>query len=127
MDIIIQSLGFKASTQLEDFAREKISGLKHDKIVRANVILFKGPDSEPENSYCEIRLEIPGNDPFVKKQSPYFESAISECVDVLEQALRELKIKKQLRRKGDAIAIQDAVNQAVADLDPDPDLEDVVK
>jgi ribosome-associated translation inhibitor RaiA len=129
MDIIIQSLGFKASEELEDFVREKINGLKHDKIVRANVALFKGPDSEPENSYCEIRLEIPGNDPFVKKQSPYFESAVSECIDVLEQVLRDLKTKQQLRRKGDATAIQDAVMQAEEDLDldPDPDLEDVVK
>lgn len=125
MDIIIQSLGFKASEQLEDFAREKINSLKYDKIVRANIILYKGPESEPGNSYCEIRLEIPGNDPFVKKHSAYFETAITDCTEVLQEILRQLRTKKQLRRQADAVAIQDAVNQAETDLDPD--LEDVVR
>lgn len=125
MDIIIQSLGFKASEQLEDFAREKMNSLKHDKIVRANITLYKGPESEPENSYCEIRLEIPGNDPFVKKHSAYFEMAITECTEVLQEILRQLRTKKQLRLQADAVAIQDAVNQAQTDLDPD--LEDVVR
>ena len=125
MDIIIQSLGFKASETLEDFAREKINALKHDNIVRANVTLFKGPESEPENSYCEIRLEVPGNDLFVKKHSAYFETAISDCTEVLQEKLRQLKTKKQVRRQGDAQAIQDAVNQAETDLDPE--LEDVVR
>lgn len=125
MDIIIQSLGFKASEQLEDFAREKMNSLKHDKIVRANITLYKGPESEPENSYCEIRLEIPGNDPFVKKHSAYFEMAITECTEVLQEILRQLRTKKQLRLQADAVAIQDAVNQAQTDLDPD--LEDVIR
>jgi putative sigma-54 modulation protein len=125
MDIIIQSLGFKASEQLENFAREKISSLKHDKIIRANITLYKGPESEPENNYCEIRLEIPGNDPFVKKHSAYFETAISDCTELLQEILSQLRTKKQLRRKGDAVAIQDAMNQAETDLDPD--LEDVVR
>lgn len=125
MDIIIQSLGFKASEQLEDFAREKMNSLKHDKIVRANITLYKGPEPEPENSYCEIRLEIPGNDPFVKKHSAYFEMAITECTVVLQEILRQLRTKKQLRPQADAVAIQDAVNQAQTDLDPY--LEDVVR
>ena len=125
MDIIIQSLGFKASKQLEDFAREKMNSLKHDKIVRANITLYKGPESEPDNSYCEIRLEIPGNDPFVKKHNVYFEMAITECTEVLQEILRQLRTKKQLRRQADAVAIQDAVNQAQTD--QDTDLEDVVR
>ena len=125
MDIIIQSLGFKASEALEDFTKEKINALQHDKVIRANVTLFKGPESEPENNYCEIRLEVPGNDPFVKKHSEHFETAISDCIEVLQERLRQLKAKRQLYRQGDAQAIQDAVNQAETDLDPD--LEDVVR
>lgn len=91
MDIIIQSLGFKAGEALENFIREKISALKSDYIVRANVTLFKGPDSNPENNYCEIRLEVPGNDHFVKKSSQYFETSVSECVDVLTQMIKKAK------------------------------------
>ncbi len=125
MDTIIQSLGFKASEALEAFAREKMNSLKHDKIIRANITLYKGAASDPENSYCEIRLEIPGNDPFVKKHSPHFETSISECTDILEEKLRQLKTKQIVRRQGEADAIQDAINQA--ETDQDPELEDVVK
>ncbi len=91
MDIIIQSLGFKAGESLELFIREKISGLKSDNIVRANVTLFKGPDTNPENNYCEIRLEVPGNDHFVKKNSHYFETSVSECVDILTHMINKTK------------------------------------
>ena len=51
MDIIIQSLGFKASDNLDAFVREKVGNLTNhgDKIVRANVTMFKGAESDHEN------------------------------------------------------------------------------
>lgn len=124
MDIIIQSLGFKAGETLEGFIKEKVSALKSDHIVRANVTLFKGPDGNPENNYCEIRLEVPGNDHFVKKQSAYFETAVSGCVDVLAQQLSKTKDKHIGRQQADAMEIQDKL--ATAD-DDEVELEDVVK
>ena len=125
MDIIIQSLGFKASSQLEGFAIEKLNNLNHEKIIRANVTLYKGPDSNPDSNYCEIRLEVPGNDPFVKKNSSHFETSITECVDVLKEKLNRSKSKQADRLKGEAIEIQDAIETAENDLDPD--LEDLVR
>lgn len=125
MDIIIQSLGFKAGESLESFINEKLNNLNHDNIVRANVTLYKGPDTNPNGDYCEIRLEVPGNDPFVKKNSPYFETSISECVDVLKEMLNKSKSKQSDRLQGEAIAIQDAINSAETDMDPE--LEDVVR
>ncbi|MDF2382090.1 HPF/RaiA family ribosome-associated protein [Nostoc ellipsosporum NOK] len=125
MDIIIQSLGFRAGEKLEDFVREKVNTLKGDRIVRANVTLFKGPESEPENNYCEIRLEVPGNDHFVKKNGAYFETAISECVDVLTLKLKDEK-DKRTNRKADAAVIQDIAQQS-DDNDNWVDLEEVVK
>ena len=100
MDIIIQSLGFRAGEKLEDFVREKVNTLKGDRIVRANVTLFKGAGSEQEKDYCEIRLEVPGNDLFVKKNSEYFETSVSECVDVLTLKLKEEKDKRTNRPAG---------------------------
>ena len=126
MDIIIQSLGFKAGNTLEDFIREKVSDLKSDHIVRANVTLFMGPDSNPENNYCEIRLEVPGNDHFVKKSSQYFETSVSECVDVLTQMINKDKDINVERRKAKAIEVQDAL-LAGTDDDDEVELEDVVK
>ncbi|MEP7166071.1 MAG: HPF/RaiA family ribosome-associated protein [Ferruginibacter sp.] len=125
MDIIIQSLGFKAGENLENFTREKLNNLNHDKIVRANVTLHKGPESNPDSNYCEIRLEVPGNDPFVKKNSVHFETAISDCVDVLKEKLNRSKSKQSDRLKGEAITIQNAIEAAETDMDPE--LEDVVK
>ena len=125
MDIIIQSLGFKASDNLETFAKEKLNNLNYDNIIRANVTLYKGPESNADSSYCEIRLEVPGNDPFVKKNSAYFETSISECVDVLKETLNRSKSKQADRLQAESIAIQDAIESAEKDLDPD--LEDVVR
>jgi putative sigma-54 modulation protein len=101
MDIIIQSLGFTAGDGLENFIQEKLSKLiNKDRIVRANVTLYRGSDANPNNNYCEIRLEAPGNDPFVKKSSDTFEKAITEAVEVLQNNLRKAKEKQLDRQHG---------------------------
>lgn len=126
MDIIIQSLGFKAGETLESFIMEKISALKSDNIVRANVTLFMGPESNPENNYCEIRLEVPGNDHFVKKNSQYFETSVSECVDVLTQMINKTKDINTNRRQANPIDMQN--DSLTAELNEDEvELEDIVK
>ncbi|MFI5131888.1 MAG: HPF/RaiA family ribosome-associated protein [Chitinophagales bacterium] len=93
MDVIIQSLGFKASPDLEAFVREKLE--KFDKelnIIRANVTLF-GSQSNSNDSYCEIRLEVPGNDLFVKRNSASVEKAIADTISTLK--LNVLKAKEK--------------------------------
>ncbi len=97
MDIILQTPGFKASEKLEEFLQEKSGKLEHytDKIIRANVTLFKGAETELSNNYCEIRLEVPGNDHFVKKNSGSFEQAITESVDALQHMLERSKDKEK--------------------------------
>lgn len=102
MDIIIQSLGFKASDNLEAFIHEKLGKLvNQDNVIRANVILYQGSDSNPENNYCEIRLEIPGNDHFVKKNSPIFERSITEAFNALQKIMKKYKGKEIDRRQAE--------------------------
>jgi len=108
MDIIIQSLGFKASEKLENHIKEKLNTLKYDKLIRANVTLFKSHESTPENNYCQIRLEIPGNDVFAKRCSIHFETAFSSCIDALNETLNRNKSRRVARRQADATKIQDA-------------------
>ncbi len=128
MDIIIQSLGFNAGESLESFIREKVNTLKSETIVRTNVTLFQGPASNPENSYCEIRLEVPGNDLFVKRNAAYFEVSVNECVDVLNKQLKKNRDLSVDRRKGNEDLIQDELMAAEAeDDDAEPELEDIVK
>lgn len=126
MDIIIQSLGFKAGDTLEQFIREKMTGLKSDHIIRANVTLFQGQNSSPENNYCEVRLEVPGNDLFVKKNNQYYETAVSDCIEVLAAMLNKTKDVTVDRRQANTIEIQDSL-LAEAAADEDTELEDVVK
>ncbi|GAA4732363.1 HPF/RaiA family ribosome-associated protein [Flavisolibacter ginsenosidimutans] len=94
MDVIIQSLGFKHSANLEAYINEKLGKLTpSDNIIRANVTLFQGPDRATPNDYCEIRLEVPGPDLFVKEQSEQFEQAVDECINKLQGILRKQKEK----------------------------------
>ena len=101
MDIIIQSLGFKASDALEAYIREKLEKLTpNDRIIRANVILFLGPDRATANNYCEIRLEVPGNDLFVKESDSEFEQAVDEAVNKLQSMWRKARDKEIDRNQG---------------------------
>lgn len=96
MDIIIQSLGFKAGEDLENFVREKLEKLKPDeKIIRANVTLYIGADKNIPDTWCEIRLEVPGNDLFIKESAKDdFEQATERAVNKLQGMLRKAKEKQ---------------------------------
>lgn len=101
MDVIIQSLGFKAGEVLESYVREKLEKLNpSDHIVRANVTLFLGPDKATPSTYCEIRLEVPGPDLFIKESAVEFEQAVDECVNKLQAQLRKAKEKQVDRWQG---------------------------
>jgi putative sigma-54 modulation protein len=103
MDIIIQSVGFKASEALEAFVRDKVSKLDHmsDEIIRANVTFYEASKSNPENNICEIRLEIPGNDHFVKKGSSLYEQALLDCIDTLQNIIQKQKNKDKNNRRSE--------------------------
>ena len=99
MDVIIQSLGFKAGEELEEYIREKLSKINpSDHIVRANVVLFLGPDRTTRSTYCEIRLEVPGNDHFVKESDTDLHQAVDAAVNKLQQIVRKARDKQSDRR-----------------------------
>ena len=96
MDVIIQSLGFKAGEGLEGYVREKLNKLTPaDHIVRANVTLYIGADKNIPDTFCEISLEVPGNDLFVKESAKdNFEQAVDITVNKLQGILRKQKEKQ---------------------------------
>ena len=126
MDIIIQHLGFTTSETLDAFIREKVNTLKSDKIVRANVTLYLASESNPENQVCEIRLEVPGNDLFVKKGTVHFETSVTACVDILQTKLKKQHDKNINNRHANEDEIQDEL-MAGEDDEDETELEDVVK
>ena len=105
MDIIVQSVGFKASEALDAFVREKVSKLSHmtDNIIRANVTFSEASKNNDENFVCEIRLEIPGNDHFVKKASSLYEQSLLDCIDTLQTIIQKKKNKEKNDRRGENI------------------------
>ena len=101
MDIIIQSLGFKAGDGLEDFISEKLDKLDGElDIIRANVTLYIGSAANPDRCYCEMRLEIPGNDLFVKKNSDSFEKAIVDTIHTLQKNIHKSKERQLDKNHG---------------------------
>lgn len=95
MNVNIQSLGFKAGAELEDHIKEKLGKLTPaDHIIGANVTLFLGADRATREHFCEIRLEVPGNDPFVKESAGDFYQAADSAINKLQGILRKAKEKQ---------------------------------
>jgi len=95
MKINISSLQFKADIKLEDFIREKINKTSNlfDGVIGCDVILRLDQASNNENKIAEVRMFIPGNDLFAKKQAKSFEEAIDNAVDALKKQLSKHKEK----------------------------------
>ena len=109
MQIIIQTSGFKASDTLEAFTRQKVEKLANysQTIIRADVTLSKGAEGELQNNYCEIRLEVPGNDLFAKNHSLSFEQAIATTAYDLKHIIEKHKDKATGQRHNNSVDIAD--------------------
>ncbi len=95
MKINLQSLKFRAREELKNFVEGKVSKLSRydDKIISAEVTLTLEEGKNPDNKICEIRLVVPGNDDFVKKNGTTFEEAIMSAVLTLQTILQRKKEK----------------------------------
>jgi putative sigma-54 modulation protein len=95
MKIKIQSIHFDADQKLLDHIQEKVKKLNHfyDGIISGDVILRVEKNTVPENKIAEIRLLIPGNDLFTKKQCKTFEEAIDTGVEALTKQVQKHKEK----------------------------------
>lgn len=97
MEIKINSVGFSASSQLEEFIQKKISKLDkyHEGIIIAEVTLKLEKDDNLENKVAEVTVAVKGQDVFAKKNAKKFEEAIDELYDVLKRQLVKIKEKAE--------------------------------
>lgn len=97
MEIKINSVGFSASSQLEEFIQKKISKLDkyHEGIIIAEVTLKLEKDDNLENKVAEVTIGVKGQDVFAKKNAKKFEEAIDELYDVLKRQLVKIKEKER--------------------------------
>lgn len=95
MKVSISSLHFKADVKLEEFIREKVTKVSSffDGVISSEVTLKLDTSSNNENKIAEIRINIPGNDLFAKKQAKTFEEAVDNAVDALKKQIKRHKEK----------------------------------
>ncbi len=95
MKVFIQSVNFNADSGLLKYIEKKVQGLTkfHDKIIDAEVFLKVQNTSDKENKVSEIKINIPGNELMIKKETKSFEEGISICVDSLKRQLKKSKEK----------------------------------
>ncbi|MBN1416189.1 MAG: HPF/RaiA family ribosome-associated protein [Bacteroidales bacterium] len=100
-NISFQAVHFKASDQLEDFVKDKVSKLfdQDDSILRADVTLFEGASGNPRNQFCEIQLSVSGENHFVKKNTESYEKSVLSAVVALQKIIRRKKTKGISRRR----------------------------
>ncbi len=94
MKMDLQTVGFHATEDLTNYARQKAEGLTkyYDQIVGAEIYLKLEPDGQ-ENKKAEIKLNIPGNDIYAESTNGKFEGAINQSCDKLKAQIRKLKTK----------------------------------
>ena len=83
--------------KLVDFIHEKVRKLElmYDQIIASEVYLRVDKSEGKENKIAEVKILLPGNELFAKKQCKSFE----EAADLAVQAL-----KKQVERYKDKVA-----------------------
>ena len=79
MKVFTQSVNFNADKQLMELVEDKVSALIkfHDKIVNAEVFLKVQNTSDKENKITEIKINIPGSELIVKRETKTFEEGVN--------------------------------------------------
>ncbi len=97
MNIAIESVRFSADKKLEALIHSKVSKLSQfdSSIINAKVFLRLEKSQELENKIAEIKLDIPKNELFAKKQTNSFEKSVDQAVEALRKQLKKVKDKQK--------------------------------
>ena len=95
MKVMINSVHFRASSDLEQFITQKVEKVcsKFSEVIGAEVNLKLDNTDTPENKIADIRLMLKGEDLYASKQCKTFEEAIDLAVDALKKQLEKYKGK----------------------------------
>jgi putative sigma-54 modulation protein len=97
MKTTINSIKFDADRKLVEFVQDKVKKLSkfYDEIVAVEVFLKLENTQDTDNKNVEIKIEIPGNKLFSRKQSKTFEESTDLAIDALK--LQLIKHKEKMR------------------------------
>ena len=92
--VLIEKFAYNKD-ELIKFAEEKVSTLTkfHDKIVDAEVFLKVQNTSDKENKITEVKINIPGSELIIKRETKTFEEGLNAAVDNLKRQLKKSKEK----------------------------------
>ena len=95
MRVKIQSIHFDADAKLLNFVETKVGKLNtySNAIIDSEVFLRLDKSSNHENKIAEVKLLVPGNDLFAKRQCKTFEEATDQVVEALRRQLKKQKEK----------------------------------
>lgn len=95
MKLQMHAVHFDADPRLVDFIQKKASKLEtfYDRIIDGEVFLKQENGGATDNKVVEIRLNIPGNQLFVKEQAESFEAATDSAVSALKKQIKKHKEK----------------------------------
>lgn len=102
MKLQMHAVHFDADPRLVDFIQKKASKLEtfYDRIIDGEVFLKQEnghSTAVPDNKIVEIKLNIPGNQLFVKGEGESFEAATDSAVSALKKQIRKHKEKSSPR------------------------------
>lgn len=97
MEIQIHSVHFDADKKLLDFIKVKVKKLLQyrDDILAADIFLKLVNVQDDHNKIVEIKLDIPRNPLFAKKQNKTFEEATDNVIDALRRQITKQKGKQR--------------------------------
>ena len=95
MRLNINAVHFKADKKLLAFIKEKTEKITQvfEGVIDTDVSLKVDNTDGRENKIAEIRVSIPGNNFYVKKQRATFEESADEAVEALRRQLKKYKDK----------------------------------
>lgn len=95
MDFKVNTVHFTADEKLVDFIHGKVKKLEmmYDDIVSSEVYLRLDKNNEQENKVAEVKILLPGNELFAKKQCKSFEEAADLAVRALKRQVEKHKAK----------------------------------
>lgn len=95
MDLKIHSIKFDADQKLIQFIESKVTKLEKvfDNIIETEVFLRLDKNQNTENKLVEMKISIPGNELFAKKQCKSFEEAADQSVEALRRQIKKHKEK----------------------------------
>lgn len=95
MDFKVNTVHFTADEKLVDYIHDKVKKLEqiYDHIIASEIYLRIDKSESKENKIAEVKILLPGNELFAKKQCKSFEEAADAAVSALKKQVEKHKNK----------------------------------